>query len=145
MPLRMAITKVSGQGEQLVIDVAQWNPVTGIIMHTSMDEMKELFNQGLQFADDRLQDMNLRMLEAYKMEQFFDVATWQKVVSILDILAGRQNAAQVTQRWLDTAEEQAELEQMRAEAYAQMCDSCGEQHGYHSRHCDRVPIREVRQ
>lgn len=117
MPLRMAITKVSGQGEQLVIDIAQWNPVTGAIAHADIAEMSELFNQALTFADIRLQDMNMRMLEAYSLRDYFDPESWMKVVAILDILAGRQDAATVKQRWDSTAEENRELATMRLAAF----------------------------
>lgn len=117
MPLRMAITKVSGQGEQIVVDVCQWNPVTGAIVHADIAEMSSLFDQALSFADLRLQDMNLRMLEAYDMQKYFDAENWQKVSQVLEILAGRVSAAQVVQRWEATIEENAELAAMREAAH----------------------------
>lgn len=117
MPLRMAITKVSGQGEQIVVDVCQWNPITGVIIHSDIAEMSDLFDQALSFADLRLQDMNLRMLEAYEMQKYFDPENWQKVSQVLEILAGRVSAAQVVQRWEATIEENAELAAMREAAH----------------------------
>ena len=116
MPLRMAITKASGQGEQLVVDVCQWNPVTGDLLHT-VDEMSTLFEQALAFADIRLQEMNLRHLEAYELEKYFDVQIWQRVMAILDILAGRQTAQTVSQRWHSEVEETQALAQQRQQYY----------------------------
>ena len=116
MPIRCAITKVSGQGEQIVVDVAQWNPVTGAIVHSTVDEMAQLMDQMLKFADARLEEMNLRMLEAYNLEGYFEPGTWQRVISILDILCGRQSAAMVRQRWDSIKEENAALAQGRIDA-----------------------------
>lgn len=116
MPIRTAITKVSGQGEQIVVDVCQWNPVTGNIVHKTVDEMAELMDQMLKFADARLQEMNLRMLEAYNLESYFDSGTWQQVVSILDILCGRQDIVMVRQRWDAIKEENVALAQGREDA-----------------------------
>ena len=39
--LRCAITKQTGSGEQIVVDVCQWNPVTGVKDHETVDEMAE--------------------------------------------------------------------------------------------------------
>lgn len=117
MPLRMAITKVSGQGEQIVVDVCQWNPVTGAIVHNNVAEISQIFNEALGFVDVRLLEMNLRMLESYNMRKYFDDANWQKVSQILEILAGRVDAAQVVQRWEATIEENAELAAMREAAH----------------------------
>ena len=119
MPVRMAITKVSGQGEQLVMDVCQWNPVTGDIVHDSVDEMQELMDQCLEDADDRLHEMNMRMLHAYNFEQYFTPGVWQQVVAVLDVLAGRQSPAAVVARWDSIKEENAELEAGRLAAQAE--------------------------
>ena len=116
MPIRTAITKVSGQGEQIVVDVCQWNPVTGAIVHSTVDEMAELMDSMLKFADARLEEMNLRMLEAYNLESYFEPGTWQQVIAILDILCGRQSAVMVKQRWDSIKEENAALEQGRLDA-----------------------------
>ena len=119
MPVRMAVTKVSGQGEQLVIDVSQWNGVTGEIVHKDMSEMSSLLDEALALADLRVQEMKLRMLEAYNLEVYFKPETWQRVVSILDILAGRQSADTVLRRWQSEVEETADLEAGRLAAYKQ--------------------------
>lgn len=116
MPIRTAITKVSGQGEQIVVDVCQWNPVTGAIVHSTVDEMAKLMDDMLRFADARLEEMNIRMLEAYSLESYFEPGTWQQVISILDILCGRQTAAMVCNRWGSIKEENAALAQGRADA-----------------------------
>lgn len=106
----MAITKATANGEQFVVDVCQWNPVTGDMVHDSVAEMTELAEGMLKLGDLRLLDMNTRMLEAYNLEKYFDPVTWARVVSILDILAGRQTAHTVVQRWQSEIEETAELE-----------------------------------
>lgn len=117
MPIRTAITRVTGQGEQFVVDVCQWNPVTGEIMHDDVDEMRTLANDMLQLSDIRMYEMNMRMFEAYGLEKHFDPGTWQKVLQLLDILAGRTDIAQVLQRWNATVEENAALEAGRQAAH----------------------------
>ena len=119
MPLRFAITKATGQGEQFVIDICQWNPVTGDIVHLDINDMSKELDEAFRFADTRLLEMNTRMLEAYHFEEYFDTATWQKVVAILDILAGRQTAAIVRQRWDATQEENEALAKQREAAFVQ--------------------------
>lgn len=117
MPLRFAVTKSTGQGEQLVIDVCQWNPVTGEIVHETVDEMQKVLEHAMKFSDIRMMEMNMRHLEASRLDKYFDDQTWQKVVSILDILSGRQNAAQVALRWHSEIEETQDLEAARVKAY----------------------------
>lgn len=121
MPLRMAVTKVSGQGEQIVVDVCQWNPVTGKIEHESVSDVISLMEDGLSMSDDRLYEMNMRMLEAYQLETYFTPGTWQQVVSILDILAGRTSAQDVKRRWDSIKEENKELEEGRRNAAILSC------------------------
>jgi hypothetical protein len=132
MPIRAAITRVTGQGEQFVVDVCQWNPVTGEIMHADVDEMRTLANDMLQLSDIRMYEMNMRMFEAYGLEKHFDAGTWQKILQLLDILAGRTDIAQVLQRWEATREENAALEAGRKAAheeaqrrYEEVAASCG--------------------
>jgi len=153
MPLRMAITKVSGQGEQIVIDVSQWNGVTGEIVHKDIEEMSVLFNQAMDLADCRLLEMNTRMLEAYKLRDYFDAEHWQKVISLFDILAGRADVTTVKQRWDDTLEENRELAAQREVGHTDcseqwgvfgdekpadtdvVCKYCYEKGGYHCGNC----------
>jgi hypothetical protein len=122
MPIRTAITRVTGQGEQFVVDVCQWNPVTGEIMHNDVDEMRTLANDMLQLSDIRMYEMNMRMFEAYGLEKHFDPGVWQKVLQLLDILAGRTDIAQVLQRWNATIEENAALEAGRKAAHDASAD-----------------------
>jgi len=116
VPLRYAITKESGQGENLVVDVCQWNPVNGTIEHTTVEEMNALMTEGLKIADSRLLEMNTRMLSAYGLEKYFTPKEWNRVISILDILSGRQTPYQVVSRWESEIEETRELENGRLEA-----------------------------
>lgn len=117
MPLRMAITKSTAQGEQFVVDVCQWNPVTGELLHT-VGEMQAMGEEALRLGDARLLEMNARMLEAYNLEKYFSPETWSKIIDILDILSGRQSVDLVSRRWQSTVEENEELARIRAEAFA---------------------------
>lgn len=108
---------MTGQGEQFVVDVCQWNPVTGEIMHADVAEMRTLANDMLQLSDIRMYEMNMRMFEAYGLEKHFDPGTWQRIVQLLDILAGRTDISTVLQRWEATKEENAALEAGRQAAH----------------------------
>ena len=121
MPLRMAITKVSGQGEQLVVDVCQWNPVTGEIEHATIDEMSALFNQALQLADIRLYEMNMRTLEARGLKQYFLPEIWSRITCLFDIISGQVDVQTVVNRWQSEKEETEALEQGRAAAMKEPC------------------------
>jgi cytochrome c553 len=142
MPLRMAITKSTAQGETMVVDISQWNPVSGEIMHDSIKEMTELADAALTLGDSRMMEMNTRMLEAYELEKYFEPATWARVVCILDILAGRQSAETVARRWYSEVEETEALAAAR-QAHMQeqngvvdtMCSVCHEHNGYHTSVC----------
>lgn len=124
MPLRMAITKQTAQGEQFVVDVCQWNPVTGEICHENMDELTQLADEALKLGDCRVLEMNTRMLEAYALEQYFTPAVWARVIAILDIFAGRQTADTVARRWQSEREETEELEQARMQHALQASRRC---------------------
>lgn len=115
MPVRFAITKNSGQGETMVTDVCQWNPVTGEILHT-VDEMLEIADEALKLVDMRTLQYHTRMLEAYSLEEYCTVEEWSRIVSILDIINGNQTADLVQRRWQSAREETEELELARIEA-----------------------------
>lgn len=142
MPIRMAITKVSGQGEQLVIDISQWNPVTGEIVHEDMGEMFLLQHEALQAADLRLQEMNLRHLEAYQLEKWCTPNEWQKIGDVLEILSGRVDAATVAHRWKSALEETAALEDGRL-AYA--IQQQKDQQDVYDEYCKRMAASETNQ
>ncbi len=113
MPVRIAIIRSTGQGEQFQADVCQWNPVTGDIMHESIEEMHKLTDDVFAISDVRLLEMNTRMLEAYNFERYFAPEVWSKVVSILDVLAGRMTPDSVIRLWESAVEETRDLELMR--------------------------------
>lgn len=119
MPLRMAITKDVGGGEQIVVDVCQWNPVTGAIMHGEFTEMKTLFEAALNMAEDRMQDMVTRIMETAHLRSYCSPEEWEKIVSVIDIIAGRVEAQTVAKRWHDRIEENELLEEGRREAAEQ--------------------------
>lgn len=123
MPVRIDITKQTANGESYVASACQWNPVTGKIEHT-FDEVMELADKALRLADARLVEMYTRLFEAEQIEKYCTPEEWSKVVSILDIIAGRQSINQVARRWHDAQEETAELEAGRAAASMAMCTEC---------------------
>lgn len=118
MPVRFAFTVNTSQNESFVGDGCQWNPVTGEIMHT-MEEMQELADQMLSIADKRIANMNMRVIEAANLREHCTPQEWTKMVSIFDIVTGRQTADQVGRRWQSAAEETQALEQARLDAAIQ--------------------------
>lgn len=116
MPVRMAITKQTASGEQFVVDVCQWNPVTGNILHKDISEMTQLADECLKLADLRASVMHQRMLEGYGLHQYCRPETWLKIQSVLDILAGNISADTVVRRWQSEIEENAELKASRSRA-----------------------------
>jgi hypothetical protein len=112
----MAVTKITANGEQIVVDVAQWNPVTGEIVHEDVSEVTRLADEALKLGDIRMVEMNTRMLEAYNLEKFCHPTTWAKILSVLDILSGRVSADVVARRWQSEIEENEELEAGRLTA-----------------------------
>lgn len=117
MPVRLAIIRSTGQGEQFQADVCQWNPVTGEIMHADVMDMHKLVDEVFAISDVRVLEMNTRMFEAYGFEKHFTPEVWSKVVSILDVLAGRTTPDQVIRLWQSAAEETADLERIRQQHY----------------------------
>jgi len=116
MPIRMALTKATGSGEQIVIDVCQWNPVTGDIVHPDVHEMAGLADNLLQFADVRMEEMNVRMLEAYELLRHLPDQYQFMFRELLDVLSGQISPQTLVARWQSIAEENAELERGRQEA-----------------------------
>jgi hypothetical protein len=114
----MAMTKQGGEGEQLHIDVAQWNPVTGVIEHETSQEVFELFEEGVRYSELRLYEMNVRMLESYKLERYCPPEQWNKILDVLAIIGGQMSAATVAARWKSAIEETLALEEGRKLAMA---------------------------
>ena len=114
MPIRLVVTKQTATGEQVQIDVVQWNPVTGDMVHSDIAELSQLVDDAMDIVDVRTEEMGIRVLEAYNLDKYFDPPTWSRVVSILDIISGKQSAATVSARWQSEVEETAELEAGRA-------------------------------
>ena len=117
MPIRLNVVKQNGQGEQVVFDICQWNPVTGIIVHETVEEMSRLLDECLAHGDLRVMELNNRMFEAYELAEYFEPGVWQQVIALFDILAGRQSAAVVKQRWDAVKEENAALHAGRLQHY----------------------------
>lgn len=115
MPLRFAITKATAQGETMVVDVCQWNPVSGEVLHT-VDEMNAMADEALKLSDARLLEMNVRILEAESLEAYCTPVEWGKILSIIDVMCGRMRADTLRHRWQSAIEETAELEAGRLAA-----------------------------
>ena len=115
MGIRMALTKQSPIGEQFVVDVGSWNPVTGAVDYNNIDEMLIAAQSMLKLADLRTEEMHLRMLEGYNVEQYVTPDQWTKILDVLEVICGRQSMDTVVRRWQSAQEETAELEKMRAE------------------------------
>lgn len=116
MPIRFQVNKETGQGEHIMAHVEQCNPVTGAVMHANVDEMAQVLDRALAFTDVRLHEMNMRHLEAYHLESYFEPGEWMKVLALFDILAGRTTAAMVKHRWDSIREENAALQAGREAA-----------------------------
>lgn len=116
MPLRIAVTKVVGNNEQMVFDIAQWNPVTGDIMHDSVEEMHDLLNEAVKFADVRALELDTRMLEGYELRKYCTPAEWTKLLDILEVVTGKQDISTIARRWQSAVEETADLESARLQA-----------------------------
>jgi hypothetical protein len=120
----MQLQKETGTGEHLLVHIEQYNPITGEMVHEDIAEMAEVMEQALHYSDTRLHQMNMRHITAYQLESFFEPGEWLKVLSILDIIAGRVDAAIVRKRWESIREENAALTAAREEAEAQRMARC---------------------
>src|SRR5215813_10579114 len=119
MPARLVISKSTAQGENFTVELTQYNTITGEIVHKDVGELLELGNEVFKLADVRLMEMNMRMLEAYGLEKYFTGPVWNKIITIFDILAGRQNVDTVSRRWQSEVEETEALEEGRNQAMAE--------------------------
>ena len=126
---RCAITKATGSGEQIVLDMPSWNPVTGDIVCPDVATMSETLNQLLAFADFRLEEMNIRMLESYELLKCLPPEYQFRFRELLDVLYGKMSAQTLTSRWQAIKEENEELAKNRLEAQlaeAKLMASAGE-------------------
>jgi hypothetical protein len=118
----MAVMKDMPGGGSTTVDIPSWNPVTGEL-HSTLEDMHETYHEACQILDERHIEMNMRILETSGLRRYFTQEEWSKVISLFDILAGRQSAEQVRQRWESIAEENRELEEMRLAALAAQQDA----------------------
>ena len=116
MPARLVISKSTAQGENFTVELTQYNTITGEIVHKDVGELLQLGDEVFKLADVRLMEMNTRMLEAYGLEKYFTGQVWNKIITIFDILAGRQSVDTVSRRWQSEIEETEALEQGRLNA-----------------------------
>lgn len=117
MGRRIVITKSSAAGEQLTLQLTQCNEITGEPELDTNQFMEEADNL-IKLADSRTQDMNLRHLEAYQLDKYFEPHIWYRVRAILGAIGGQQTVQSLAQRWEAEVEETKALEQGRLEAQA---------------------------
>lgn len=117
MGQKMSLSKTTANGEQLTFILAQCNEVTGEEMMTS-DQFTETSDAIITYSDIRMQEMNLRHLEAYQLDRFFTPPMWYRVRAILGAIGGQQTIQALAGRWEAEEEETRSAEQGRAEALA---------------------------
>jgi hypothetical protein len=110
--IRVAVMKDMPGGGSTTVDIPSWNPVTGKL-HATLEDMHEIYREACQVLDERHIEMNMRIIEASGLRTYFTQEEWSKVISLFDILAGRQTAEQVRYRWESIREENRELEAAR--------------------------------
>lgn len=117
--IRMAVMKDMPGGGSTTVDIPSWNPVTGEL-HSTLEDMHSTYQEACQILDERHLEMNMRIIETSGLRQYFTQEEWSKVISLFDILAGRQSAQQVAQRWEAIREENSELAAAR-QAHFEAC------------------------
>lgn len=115
MLMRMAVTVATGQGEQAVIDIPSWNPVTGAEQQ-NFDDMAGLLDKAFAAVDLRVKEMNTRMIEAYQLTELLPSQEQFRLQELLDVLAGRVSAATLRHRWQSVKEENEALANGRMQA-----------------------------
>ena len=115
MLMRMAVTVATGQGEQAVIDIPSWNPVTGAEAQ-SFDDMAMLLDKAFAAVDLRVKEMNTRMIEAYQLTELLPGEQQFRLQELLELLAGRVSAATLRHRWQAVKEENEALHNGRVNA-----------------------------
>jgi hypothetical protein len=113
MPVHMSVVKDIGGGESITINISQVNPVTGEVEYTDPGEMQKVFDEVLNMAEDRMQDMVARIMETAQLRQWCTPNEWDKIVSVVDIIAGRVEAHVVAKRWQSKQEENEALAEGR--------------------------------
>jgi plasmid stabilization system protein ParE len=113
--IRMAVMKDMPGGGSTTVDIPSWNPVTGEL-HSTLEDMHDTYVEACQILDERHIEMNMRIIETSGLRTYFTQEEWSKVISLFDILAGRQSAEQVRNRWEAIREENRELAEMRQAA-----------------------------
>ena len=120
VPIRLSITKQSAMGEQIQVDIPSWNPVTGEIVITTPDEVAKTVDQAFDIIDLRLQEMNMRTIEAHGLREFvtknFGGSVWQKIDEVLQVIYGRVDIRTLLARWESIIEENEALKKGREEA-----------------------------
>ncbi len=117
MGQKMSLSKTTAAGEQLTFVLAQCNENTGESVMTDIEFM-DAANNVMTFSDLRMQEMNIRHLEAYQLDKYFEPAIWYRVRAILGVIGGQQTIQQLAQRWDAEVEETRAMEQGRLEALA---------------------------
>jgi hypothetical protein len=115
MFFRINVVKATGN-EQIQVDCPSWNPITGVPLGRTPQQMKEDVRYILDVLDDRASDNQLRMLAAYGLIKYFPLDVQAMIVEVVDVLNGKANPELVVQRWQAIIEENAALEAGRCAA-----------------------------
>lgn len=116
---RIQQNMVAGSGETVTVDLFQWNPITGEMTGESLEELERAMQEVCAFADKRMYDLNMRMLNIrHKLRPYFPEEVWGKITQLLEVLAGRLDMETLIARWESIREENEELARNR-EMHAQ--------------------------
>jgi len=103
MELKCLIQKSSADGEQIVFEVSGCSVVA---------EMEQVVKEALIVCDDRLMEMNIRVLDTNELMQTLNQDELVKFTTILDVMYGRASVAAALNR-LSIHEEDKQLAKER--------------------------------
>jgi len=104
--LKCLIQKSSADGEQVVFEVSQCE---------SVEQMEDTLKDALRVCDDRMQEMNERVLDTNELMQTLSQDELVKFTTILDVMYGRASAKAALNR-LSIHEEDKQLAKERVNA-----------------------------
>ena len=119
------IVKESATGERIVLEACTINKVTGEHSLTK-NELWKASKELCEVADNRMEEMNMRMIGAYKLVEMLPMQYRIMFNELMGVITGNVSAAQLQHRWKSVIEENEALAKGREEALA--AQSNGEDH-----------------
>lgn len=116
MSVKMQVVVQTVQGEQIIIDVLQCNPITGEKEYSSVQDMHDAMNDALTLCDMRVYEMRQRGIAGYELQKSCPPEAWPYVLDILEFMGGRQDLDMISRRWQSRIEENEALQQIRLAA-----------------------------